>query len=236
MSFNIFNVEPKQIFVEENGEKVELTKMQVYKNGQRSTIWEPYYTLSITKGGYSKVTVGVKSSQYAIVNYVASNGSKIYRGSYLDITVNALEGYSVSWKLNGVTQTSNNVTVPVTGDVSISVTETATIVNLSPPDISGSFEFDSNGGFYYLICYIKNTNLCAVSANVMVYSAGDKLERSASLTIPANTTHTFGYGEMFSDGAKVHVTLSSSGYGNSDNFVTFGRYTGGSTDETSTTS
>lgn len=237
MSLKINGIEPKQILVNGNGKITEITKLNISKDGSEKTIWIKPYTLNISKGSHSTVTVGYKSSQYSMISCELSNGEAINHGCYLDITVTGHQGYSVSWKLNGVTQSATNLTVQVTGNINISVTETATMQSLTRPVLSGTFSYDSYMGSYYLSCNITNNNPRAVTANIVVYSDGDRLDGTWSLNIPANSTKTYHHGEMWSVGAKVQVTFSCSGYGDSSTTTTFGRYTGstGSTDETTTT-
>lgn len=237
MSLKVNGIEAKSIKVEENGTVTDLTNLRIYKNGEIVLNWYKPYTLSISKSSHSNVTVGYKTSQYSVVIGELTNGSTINHGYYLDITITGQQGYKVSWKLNGVTQSSTNVTIPITGNVSIVVTEVATAVPLTSPVISGTFNFDSYGGFYYLTCNIKNNNARAVTASILVYSNGDRLERTYELNIPANSTETYHHGEMFSSGAKVNVTFSCSGYGDSYASTTFGNYTGSGSpvDETTST-
>ncbi|MCH5159567.1 MAG: hypothetical protein J1F66_01795 [Clostridiales bacterium] len=161
------------------------------------------------------------NSEGAQITDTVYNGSTITYGNHLDITVGADEGYKVSWKLNNVTQTSNHVTVPVTGDVAITVTETTTLQSLEKPVISGTFTYDAHDGFYYLSSQIKNTNPRAVTASILVYANGDVLNRTWSMTIPANSTETYNHGEMFSSGARMSVTFSCNGYGDSTSSTTF---------------
>lgn len=239
MSLKINGIEPKRIIVDENGDITELTRLRINKNGDERIVWIKPYTLTISKGSHSTVIVGYKSSQYSMISSELSNGETIRHGSYLDITVTAHQGYKVSWTLNGVTQSSSNITVQVTDDVRISVTETATTVSLSRPVVSGTLSYDSYMGSYYLSCKITNNNPRAVTANIVVYSNGDRLDGTWSMNIPANSTETYHHGEMWSVGAKVQVTFSCSGYGDATTTTTFGNYTGtGSTDDetTSTTS
>ncbi len=237
MSLKVNGIEAKSIKLDENGTVTDLTDLRIYKNGEVVFNWYKPYTLSISKSSHSIVTVGLKTSQYSAVIEELSNGSTINAGNYLDITITGQQGYKVSWKLNGVTQSSTNVTIPITGNVSIVVTEVATVVSLASPVISGSFNYDSYGGFYYLSCYIKNNNARTVTASILVYSNGDRLERTYEMTIPANSTETCHHGEMFSNGAKVKVTFSCAGYGDSDASTTFGNYTGSTSaaDETTST-
>lgn len=237
MALKIKGTEPKSIKVEENGVITELTSLEIYKNGELGCYWKKPYTLTISKGNHSTVTVGLKLAEYSMVIEELHNGSTINHGSYLAITVTGHQGYTVSWTLNGKTQSSNTATVPVTDNVVISVTETAAIQYLASPVISGTFSYDSSGGFYYLACQIKNNNSCGVTASIVTYADGDILEHSTSKFVPANSTVDYKRGEMYSDGAKVIVTFSTSGYGDSSASTTFGRYTssGGSNDETTTT-
>lgn len=236
MSFTIKGVEPKIVQVEEGDNVTEITKILVCKGGDRRYVWIKPYTLTISKGSHSTVIVGYKSSQYSMISSELSNGETIRHGSYLDITVTAHQGYKVSWTLNEITQSSSNVTVQVTEDVRISVTETATIVSLSCPVVSGTLSYDSYMGSYYLSCKITNNNPRAVTANIVVYSDGDRLDGTWSMNIPANSTETYHHGEMWSVGAKVQVTFSCSGYGDATTTTTFGNYTGtGSTDDETTT-
>lgn len=239
MSFKINGVEPRRIIVEENGSATDLTHLQTYKNGVLQTVWtRPPCKLSISKGSHCNVIVGYKNYQYSQVIHNVGDGDTITFGGYLDITVTGQQGYSVAWKINGVTQTSSVVTVKIEEDVNITVTETAVLLSQDKPVISGTFKFDSTGGFYYLSCEIKNTNSHNVTASVAVYYNGDNLHGTSRLNIAANTTAKYVYGEMFSDGAKVQVTFSCEGYGNSFASTTFGKYTGtvDVTEETTTTS
>lgn len=236
MSLKINGLEPKRILVDENGEITDLTRLEVYKDGKYQCGWTKPYTLYISKGSHSAVTVGYKGSQYSAILQQLSNGDTITHGSYLDITVTGRQGYTVTWKINGVTQSAANAVIEVTGDVTISVTETVTVISLACPAISGSFTYDSYANVYYLSCNIKNTNSCAVTANIVVYSNGDRLDGTWSISIPANSTKTYNHGEMYSIGAKVLVTFSCSGYGDSSASTTFGSYTGSGNSDDETTS
>lgn len=235
MSLNINGVYPNRIQVEEDGKITDLSSLRIYKDGEVFFNWYKPYVLTISKGSHSTVTVGVKSLAGTAVTEQVYNGSTIYHGKYLEIMVTGHTGYKVTWKLNGVTQTSTKVTTQITGNVNISVTETADLTPLSKPSISGTFTFDSYGGFYYLILQIKNPNPRSVNASILVYSNGDHLDGSVEMVIGANATENYGYGEMFSVGAKVQVTFSCAGYADSVSYTTFGQYKGDSTDETTTT-
>lgn len=236
MALKIKGVEPQIIKVDDNGAITELTNLRIYKNGELKCSWIKPYKLTISKGEHSTVTVGVKISQYASISESVSDGSTIRHGSYLEIVVAGRQGYEVSWKLNGVTQSASTATIEVTGNVVISVTETAVVQSLGRPSISGSFSFDSYGGFYYLTCQITNSNPRAVAANITVFSNGDRLDGTDTLNIPANSTQSYPYGAMFSIGAKVQVTFSCAGYGDSSASATFGNYNGTDDETTSTTS
>ena len=239
MSFTVKGVEPTKILVEENDTVTEITKILARKGEDQRYVWIKPYTLTISKGSHSTIIVGYKSSQYSSISSELSNGATIRHGSYLDITVTGHQGYAVTWKINGVTQSSNNVIVEVTGDIAISVTETSTLTPLAYPVISGTLSYDSYMGSYYLWCKITNNNPRAVTANIVVYSDGDRLDGTWSMNIPANSTEDYAHGEMYSIGAKVQVTFSCAGYGDSTATTTFGRYTGSSSgntnDETTTT-
>lgn len=89
------------------------------------------------------------------------------------------------------------MTVKIEEDVNITVTETAVLLSQDKPVISGTFKFDSTGGFYYLSCEIKNTNSHNVTASVAVYYNGDNLHGTSTLNIAANTTAKYVYGEIF---------------------------------------
>ena len=169
MAFKINGVEIRRIIVEENGSATDLTHLQTYKNGVLQTVWtRPPCKLSIIKGSHCNVIVGYKNYQYSQVIHNVGDGDTITFGGYLDITVTGQQGYSVAWKINGVTQTSSVVTVKIEEDVNITVTETAVLLSQDKPVISGTFKFDSTGGFYYLSCEIKNTNSHNVTASVDV--------------------------------------------------------------------
>lgn len=236
MSLKFNGVEPKVIKVDDNGTVTDVKKVYVIKNGERNSCWIKPYALTISKGSHSNVIVEYKTTEHS--NGVEINsGEMIYPGGYLEITVTGHQGYTVSWQLNGATQSLSNVLVQVTGNVSIVVTETANTVSLNKPVISGSYSYDSYIGCYYLSCQITNTNSSAVTANILVYADGDILEGTFTRSISANSTVTYNHGEVYSNGARVCVTFSSAGFGDSSGFATFGNYTGsaGATDETTTT-
>lgn len=203
MSIKINGIEPKRILVEQYGKTTELTRLNVCQGEDYRCGWIKPYTLYISKGSHSTVTVGYKGSEYSSVLQQLSNGDTITHGCYLDITVTGRQGYTVTWKINGVTQSAANAVIEVTGDVSISVTEIATVVSLTYPNISGSFTYDSYANSYYLSCNIQNNNSCAVNASIVVYSNGDSLDGTWSVSIPANSSRTYNHGEMYSIGAKV---------------------------------
>ncbi len=203
MSFTVKGVEPTKILVEENDTVTEITKILARKGEDQRYVWIKPYTLTISKGSHSTVTVGYKGSEYSSVLQQLSSGDTITHGCYLDITVTGRQGYTVTWKINGVTQSAANAVIEVTGDVSISVTEIATVVSLTYPNISGSFTYDSYANSYYLSCNIQNNNSCAVNASIVVYSNGDSLDGTWSVSIPANSSRTYNHGEMYSIGAKV---------------------------------
>lgn len=239
MTLNVNGIEPKSIKVNDNGRITDLTNLQIYQNGEIVCNWKKTYTLSISKGSHSTVSVASKylPNSLTILRQL-SDGSAITHGTYLDITVTGQQGYNVSWKLNGVTQSSTNVTIPVDGDVNIVVTETYATVSLDKPVISGTYTFESYGGFYSLDFQIKNYNSCAVTASVLLYSNGDHFERAWSVDIPANSTVTYPNEEIYSSGVKVQVTFSCSGYGDSSSSETFGDYPSSGNvpdDETTTT-
>lgn len=237
MSLKINGIEPKQILVNKNGKTTEITKLKISKDGDEKTIWIKSYTLTISKGSHSTVTVGYKSSKYSMIGSELSNGSTMIHGGYIEITVSGHQGYKTSWTLNGVTQSSTNVTIQVTGNVNISVTETAIAQSLINPVLSGSFSYDSYMGCYYLSFQIKNNNPRPVTASILIYGDGDRLVDSYGMTVNANSTEQYNHGEMWCIGAKVQVTFSCPGYGDSVTSTTFGRYTGSgnSTDESTTT-
>lgn len=235
MSLNINGVYPNRIQVNEDGKITDLSRLRIYKDDEVFFNWQKPYVLTISKGSHSSVTVGVKTTAGSMIVGQVTNGDTIYHGYYLEIMVTGNSGYKVTWKINGVTQTSTRVTIPVNGNVNISVTETADLTPLSKPSISGTFTFDSYGGFYYLILQINNPNPRSVNASILVYSNGDHLDGSVEMVIGANATENYGYGEMFSVGAKVQVTFSCAGYADSVSYTTFGQYKGDSTDETTTT-
>ncbi len=203
MSIKINGIEPKRILVEQYGKTTELTRLNVCQGEDYRCGWIKPYTLYISKGSHSAVTVGYKGSEYSSVLQQLSSGDTITHGCYLDITVTGRQGYTVTWKINGVTQSAANAVIKVTGDVSISVTEIATVVSLTYPNISGSFTYDSYANSYYLSCNIQNNNSCAVNASIVVYSNGDSLDGTWSVSIPANSSRTYNHGEMYSIGAKV---------------------------------
>lgn len=235
MSLKINGVEPTRIQVDENGTITDLKKLYIIKNGEEKNCWIKPYKLTISKGSHSNVLVENKLTEY-MKGTVLNNGEPIFHGSYLDITVTGHQGYSVSWKLNGVTQSTTNVTIQITGDIEIAVTETATVLSLTRPVISGSLSYDSYMGNYYLSCNITNNNPRAVKANIVVYSDGDRFDGNWTMNIPANSIETYHHGEMWSVGAKVQVTFSCSGYGDSTTTTIFGKYTGtGIDDETTST-
>lgn len=237
MSIKINGVEPQKILVDENGKITELTRLKVYKDGQYKCGWTKPYTLTISRGGHSTVTVGYKADKDSPITKELYNGNTITHGCYLNITVTGHQGYSVTWKINGVTQSSANAVIEVTDNINISVTETVNIVYLSYPVISGTFTYNSSANSYYLTYSVTNKNSCEVNANTAVYSDGDCLDGSRSVSIPANSTWTCKHGEMYSMGAKVTAMFSCSGYGDSSSSTTFGKYTGaaGSPDETTST-
>ena len=227
MSFKINGVEIRRIIVEENGSATDLTHLQTYKNGVLQTVWtRPPCKLSITKGSHCNVIVGHKNYEFSQITHNLSDGAAIIPGEYLEITVTGQQGYSIAWKINGVTQTASVVTIKIEEDVNITVTETAVLLSQDKPIISGTMDRDSYGGFYYLSCNIRNTNSHAVNASIVVYSDGDRLDGTYSMSIPANSTAKYDHGEMYSVGAKVQVTFSCSGYGNSFASTTIGKYTG----------
>lgn len=239
MAFKINGVEPKRILVEENGATTELIELQVYKNGSVQNVWtRDAFKVRIIKGSNSDVVVGYKDYKTYSVIYYLNDGNTIPFDGYLDITVTGKEGYSASWTLNGVAQSSANVVAKITGDMVISVTETAEGMPQYSPYITGTMEYDSYGGFYYLTCFIENPNLHAVKANIVVYSDGDRLDGTYEMSIPAETTVKYDHGEMYSVGAKVRVTFSCDGYVDSATTTTIGKYTGtvDVTEETTTTS
>lgn len=226
MSLRIKGVEPKEIKVNDNGTVIDLTKINISVKGEVTRIWDKPYVLSISKGSHSTVTVESKATEYSM-GEVVRNGATIYHGCYLRVAVSGNTGYEVKWKLNGVMQTANNVTVQVLGNVSITVDEISTLETLEQPSISGTFTFDTYGGFNYLSCKIKNPNPRQVDANILVYADGGNLDGSWMKKISANSTETYNHGEMFCNGARVYVTFSCSGYGSSSAGATFGKYTGG---------
>ncbi len=233
MSLKINGVEPTSILVNENGTITELKKLYVFKNKEKKLCWRKPYRLTIFKGSHSNVLVETKATVYSKGTQI-KNGSAIYHDSYLDIMITGQQGYIISWKINGITQSATKVTVPITGDVNISVTETAATTTLKSPVISGSYSYDSYMGSYYLSCKISNNNFFDVTASIIVYSDGDRLDGSCVLNVPVKSTQTYDHGEMYSNGAKVIVTFSRAGYGDSVASTTFGNFTGSSstTDET----
>lgn len=235
MPLNINGVEARNIQVDEGGKITDLTRLRIYKDDEVFFNWQKPYVLTISKGSHSSVTVGVKTTAGSMIVGQVTNGDTIYHGYYLEIMVTGNSGYKVTWKINGVTQTSTRVTIPVNGNVNISVTETADLTPLSKPSISGTFTFDSYGDFYFLTLRISNPNPRSVTASIVVYSNGDSIDGSVEIVIGPNTTETYHYGEMFSVGAKVQVTFSCPGYGDSSSYTTFGQYKGDSTDESTTT-
>ena len=123
--------------MDDNGTVTNVKKVYVIKNGERNSCWIKPYALTISKGSHSNVILEYKTTEHS--NGVEINsGEMIYHGGYLEITVTGHQGYTVSWQLNGVTQSLSNVLVQVTGNVSIVVTETANTVSLNKPVISGS--------------------------------------------------------------------------------------------------
>ncbi len=241
MPFQVNNTVVSNVKVEKNGTITDVTSVRVEKDGQYSTVWVRKYLLTITKSTHSTVVVGEKSTAISPINREVFSGGSIHYGNYVQVTVSGSEGYVVSWALNGVAQTSNNVTVQIDGDINIVVTETAVDQSLTAPGLSGTYNFDSYGGFYYLNCSISNLNSCSVMSTISIYSIGDVLEKTTILSIDANSSKTYSQ-QIFSNGVLVNVAFSAPGYGDSSDYITFGSYqdpggSGGSDeDETTTTS
>jgi len=236
MSLVTNGISPKIIELSNGITVTEIKKLNVCNNGSTKTVWQKPYTLTISHDTKCVVTVGLRYTQYSVVAEVLTNGSNIYDGNYLDISIAAKSGYTASWTLNGVKQSDTRKTIQVAGNCNITATSTATTLALSRPIITGSLTYDNTGGFYYLKNYIQNTNNISVTALLTVYASGSKLMRNWSETISANTTKQCSYGELFSTGARVDVTFQCSGYSDATASKTFGNYTGDTyVDESSTT-
>lgn len=240
MSLTINGVSPRVINVVSGGSTTELKTLKVTQNGSEKYVWAKPYKLYIYRGSNSALKILRSSSPYALAGTGAlSDGSDVYYGDSLTISVHANSGYTATLTINGAELSTSSATMTIDGDLTIRVKEVSNTPQLVRPALSGTFNYNSTEGNYYLSVNIRNNNSVDVTAKIKVYGNGAVLSGSYTKTVSANTTGVYNHGGIYSSGAYVTVMFERSGYNSAMSETTFGNYTsssgGGSTDETSTT-
>lgn len=119
MALVINGVSPTEIKVVQNGTTTDLT---VLKYGSQN-VWGKPFSLSITQGANTTVTVSRTSSPNQRASTGAlSSGSVVYYGDVLNITASANSGYNLStFTVNGTAWTSGNI-ITVTSAITVVTT------------------------------------------------------------------------------------------------------------------
>lgn len=119
MAFKYNGVEPTAI----NYNGTDITVLKYSKGGTTTAVWGKPFSLSITQGANTTVTVSRTSSPNQHANTGAlSSGAVVYYGDILTISASANSGYNLSaFTVNGTAWTSGN-TITVTSAITVVTT------------------------------------------------------------------------------------------------------------------
>lgn len=203
------------------------------------TVWAKAYTLTMSAGEYTSITVYRKTDDGLIA---LSNGDTIYYGDLISIFVMNTDGGTVeSATVNGVEYLESDKSVTgLIGDgdggyflVAGNMTIKTLATRLVEPRISGGVTEESDGT-YYAYFNIANNNSVKVYASGEVYVTGGKTISSIRRSISANGQIGVSETDLYTNALKCYVTFTADGYRSNTSQLIFNDYTE-RTEETTTT-
>ena len=130
MALQVDGVLPTEIKVVKNGTTTDLTVLKTIKNGVETAVWGKPFTITLSIGTNSSISVNRTSSPNQHATAAVKSGSKIYYGDVLSITATPASGYKLtSFTINGTEYGSGQTsavtkTITVTSAVTVKCTTT----------------------------------------------------------------------------------------------------------------